>query len=110
MTPLPSHRIARQSRDHEAAVDQVHPFLEGSVPLYVLPRNIVAFLAAFWLVLLPALDSGRGLGKRLTFSALRMRDGALAAMAVPRAAQPTGTAASARFHKRKPWEKRPAMA
>jgi len=33
-------------------------------------------VAAFWLVLLPALDSGRGLGKRLTFSALRMRDGA----------------------------------
>lgn len=62
MTPLPSHRIARQSRDYEAAVDQVHPFLEGSVPLYVLPRNIVAFLAAFWTAVIYAVATRHWLG------------------------------------------------
>lgn len=62
MTPLPSHRIARPSRDHEAAVDQVHPFLEGSVPLYVLPRNIVAFLAAFWTAVIYAVATRHWLG------------------------------------------------
>lgn len=62
MTPLPSQRIARPSREHEGPVDQAHPFLEGSVPLYVLPRNIVAFLAAFWTAVIYAAATRHWLG------------------------------------------------